>query len=163
NAEGSLMASHRQARVPSAVEGPGAPPRFTLLISVQPEIGGRARNISLAGVRRLHLARARYYIYYRVGTDPGRIEILAFGPRVAAAVHRSELRLCLTSCGVTRRHGVGREAGASRPRNGPSIRWNCPEPSRAHACVRSEAHPEAELHHPRLVGQRRRLLWAAIG
>jgi plasmid stabilization system protein ParE len=52
--------------------------RASLLISVQPEIGARARNISLAGVRRLHLARVRYYIYYRVVADPERIEVLAF-------------------------------------------------------------------------------------
>jgi plasmid stabilization system protein ParE len=52
--------------------------RASLLISVQPEIGARVTNISLAGVRRLHLARVRYYIYYRVVTDPERIEILAF-------------------------------------------------------------------------------------
>jgi plasmid stabilization system protein ParE len=52
--------------------------RGSLLISVQPEIGARARNIALAGVRRLQLARVRYYIYYRVVTDPERIEILAF-------------------------------------------------------------------------------------
>jgi plasmid stabilization system protein ParE len=50
--------------------------RASLLISVQPEIGARARNISLAGVRRLHLARVRYYVYYRVVGDPERIEIL---------------------------------------------------------------------------------------
>jgi plasmid stabilization system protein ParE len=52
--------------------------RASLLISVQPEIGARARNISLAGVRRLHLARVRFHIYYRVVTDPERIEVLAF-------------------------------------------------------------------------------------
>jgi plasmid stabilization system protein ParE len=52
--------------------------RASLLISIQPEIGARARNTSLAGVRRLHLARVRYYIYYRVVTDPQRIEVLAF-------------------------------------------------------------------------------------
>jgi plasmid stabilization system protein ParE len=52
--------------------------RASLLISVQPEIGARARNTSLAGVRRLHLARVRYYVYYRVVADPERIEILAF-------------------------------------------------------------------------------------
>jgi plasmid stabilization system protein ParE len=52
--------------------------RASLLISVQPEIGARARNISLGGVRRLHLARVRYYVYYRVVTDPERIEVLAF-------------------------------------------------------------------------------------
>ena len=49
--------------------------RASLLISVQPEIGARARNISLAGVRRLHLTRVRYY---RVVADQERIEILAF-------------------------------------------------------------------------------------
>ena len=31
--------------------------RASFLISVQPEIGARARNISLAGVRRIQLAR----------------------------------------------------------------------------------------------------------
>ena len=52
--------------------------RASLLISIQPEIGARARNISLAGVRRLHLARVRYYVYYWLLADPERIEILAF-------------------------------------------------------------------------------------
>jgi hypothetical protein len=46
--------------------------RASLLICVQPEIGARATNISLAGVRRLQLARVRYYIYYRV------VAVLAF-------------------------------------------------------------------------------------
>jgi hypothetical protein len=63
-----------------------------LLISVQPEIGARARNISLAGVRRLHLARVRYYVYYRVVTDRNASKSSGFGTRVAAAVRRSELR-----------------------------------------------------------------------
>ena len=52
--------------------------RASSIISVQPELGARARNISLTGVRRLHLARVRYYVYYRLLTDPERIEILAF-------------------------------------------------------------------------------------
>ena len=52
--------------------------RASSLISVEPEIGARARNISLTGVRRLHLARVHYYLYYRVVSDPERIEILAF-------------------------------------------------------------------------------------
>jgi plasmid stabilization system protein ParE len=52
--------------------------RASLLISVQPELGARATNISLAGVRRLHLVRVRYYVYYQVVTDPERIEVLAF-------------------------------------------------------------------------------------
>jgi len=52
--------------------------RATSIISVQPEIGARAVNVSLAGVRRLHLARVRYYLYYWLRIDPTRIEILAF-------------------------------------------------------------------------------------
>ena len=52
--------------------------RASLLISVQPEIGAAPETLSLAGVRRLHLARVRYYVYYRVVTDPERIEVLAF-------------------------------------------------------------------------------------
>lgn len=46
--------------------------RASLLISVQPEIGAHATNISLAGVRRLHLARVRYYVYCSV------VAVLAF-------------------------------------------------------------------------------------
>ena len=52
--------------------------RASSLISVQPEIGARARNISLPGVRRLLLARIRYYVYYRVVTEPEQVEVLAF-------------------------------------------------------------------------------------
>lgn len=50
----------------------------SLLIAVQPEIGARARNISLPGVRRLRLARIRYDLYYRVVEDSDQLEILAF-------------------------------------------------------------------------------------
>jgi len=52
--------------------------RASSLISVQPEIGARARNTALAGVRRIQLARVRYDLYYRVVTDPERNEVLAF-------------------------------------------------------------------------------------
>ena len=52
--------------------------RVSSIISVQPLLGTRARNISLSGVRRLHIARVRYFVYYRVLTNPERIEILAF-------------------------------------------------------------------------------------
>lgn len=52
--------------------------RAASIISLQPEVGTRALNISLSGVRRLHLARVRYYVYYWLLTDPERIEILAF-------------------------------------------------------------------------------------
>jgi plasmid stabilization system protein ParE len=52
--------------------------RASSLISAQPEVGAHARNISLPGVRRLHLARVRYYVYYRVATEPKQVEVLAF-------------------------------------------------------------------------------------
>jgi plasmid stabilization system protein ParE len=46
------------------------------LISAQPGVGARARNTHLRGVRRVHLSRVRYHLYYRV--IAGDIEILAF-------------------------------------------------------------------------------------
>lgn len=48
------------------------------LVAAQPHIGTRARNLTLVGVRRLHLARIRYDIYYRVTERPPQLEILAF-------------------------------------------------------------------------------------
>ena len=46
------------------------------LISMQPRIGTVARSAKLHGVRRLHLNRIRYYLYYREAND--QIEVLAF-------------------------------------------------------------------------------------
>jgi plasmid stabilization system protein ParE len=47
------------------------------LVAFQPGIGARAVNTKLAGVRRLHLSRIRYHLYYRVASDGGAVEILA--------------------------------------------------------------------------------------
>jgi len=47
------------------------------LIALHPDIGVRAVNVSLDGVRRLHLAHIRYYLYYRVTSEPA-VEVLAF-------------------------------------------------------------------------------------
>jgi plasmid stabilization system protein ParE len=47
------------------------------LISTQPQIGAKAANAKLAGVRRIHLSRIHYYLYYRVREAPKVIEILA--------------------------------------------------------------------------------------
>lgn len=52
--------------------------RGSSLIALQPHIGTRARNIALPGVRRLHLARIRHDLYYRLVEAPRRLEILAF-------------------------------------------------------------------------------------
>ena len=50
--------------------------RTLTLIASHPDIGARARNAKLENVRRVHLARVHYYLYYRVTSEPS-IEILA--------------------------------------------------------------------------------------
>ena len=47
---------------------------FSLLIS-QPAIGAPAFNAKAKGVRRVHLARVHYYLYYRIRHEE--IEVLA--------------------------------------------------------------------------------------
>ena len=63
--------------------------RLFHLIALQPGIGARALNAQLPGVRRVHLGRVHYHLYYRVRSDPAAVEILALwhtsrgsGPRV---------------------------------------------------------------------------------
>jgi plasmid stabilization system protein ParE len=51
--------------------------RALQLLASQPEIGARARNAKLAGVRRIHMARVHYHVYYRVISAPPAVEILA--------------------------------------------------------------------------------------
>ena len=51
--------------------------RASSLIAIQPDLGARARNASLVGVRRLHLARIRYDLYYLVEETRTQLEILA--------------------------------------------------------------------------------------
>lgn len=52
--------------------------RASGLIALQPDMGTRARNVKLAGVRRIHLSRIRYHLYYRVRETPRQIDILGF-------------------------------------------------------------------------------------
>jgi len=47
------------------------------LVSSQPQIGTKAGNVRLAGVRRIHLSRIRYHLYYRVRESPRVVEVLA--------------------------------------------------------------------------------------
>jgi plasmid stabilization system protein ParE len=47
------------------------------LIRLNPQIGVHASNVALSGVRRVHLSRIRYHLYYRVRQDPACIEVLA--------------------------------------------------------------------------------------
>lgn len=46
------------------------------LISTRPNIGAVAANVELAGVRRIHLSKVGYYLYYRVKTRPKAVEVL---------------------------------------------------------------------------------------
>ena len=46
------------------------------LITTHPEAGPRTRDVTLPEVRRLHLYRIRYYLYYRANTES--VKILAF-------------------------------------------------------------------------------------
>ncbi len=52
--------------------------RAFALIAAHPAVGARALNTTLTDVRRVHLARVRYYLYYRVSPTGDRIEVLAF-------------------------------------------------------------------------------------
>jgi len=45
------------------------------LLAAQPAIGVPALNVKTRGVRRVHLARIHYYLYYRVYVDE--VQILA--------------------------------------------------------------------------------------
>ncbi|MSO18922.1 MAG: type II toxin-antitoxin system RelE/ParE family toxin [Acidobacteria bacterium] len=45
------------------------------LIAQQPAVGALATNPKLQGVRRIHLSRIRYHLYYRV--QQNQVEILA--------------------------------------------------------------------------------------
>ena len=63
---------------------PKAPDAFAIelerviqILASQPLVGARTRNVKLAGVRRLHLPRVHYHLYYRVTSHPEVVEILA--------------------------------------------------------------------------------------
>ena len=50
--------------------------RVFALLAVHPNLGASAQNTRLGGVRRIHLSRIHYHLYYRVLADA--IEVLAF-------------------------------------------------------------------------------------
>jgi plasmid stabilization system protein ParE len=50
--------------------------RAFALIASQPNVGARALNADLQGVRRVHLARIHYHLYYRATSSA--VEVLAF-------------------------------------------------------------------------------------
>ncbi|MGZ5445295.1 MAG: type II toxin-antitoxin system RelE/ParE family toxin [Thermoanaerobaculia bacterium] len=52
--------------------------RIATLIVHRPHLGARAVNVRLAGVRRIHIERIHYDLYYRVVGSTQMIEIVAF-------------------------------------------------------------------------------------
>ena len=54
------------------------------LLSVEPGVGSVARNVKLRGVRRVHLSRIRYHLYYRVAA--GSVEVVALWHTSRASV-----------------------------------------------------------------------------
>jgi plasmid stabilization system protein ParE len=52
--------------------------RIGALITSHPHLGTRAQNLTLPGVRRIHIERIHYDVYYRVGGSPESVEIVAF-------------------------------------------------------------------------------------
>ena len=53
--------------------------RIGALIAFQPHLGARATNVKLPGVRRIHIERIHYDVYYRaVGSPAEYVEIVAF-------------------------------------------------------------------------------------
>ena len=63
---------------------PAAPDAFReslestfLLISTQPEVGALYVNSRSPGVRRVHLSRVHYYLYYRVRQRSKAVEVVA--------------------------------------------------------------------------------------
>jgi hypothetical protein len=53
--------------------------RVGALIAFQPNVGARAVNAKLRGVRRIHIERIHYDLYYRaIGSPPEYLEIVAF-------------------------------------------------------------------------------------
>src|SRR5687767_8643995 len=66
-----------------ATNRPKAPDAFVIdlenalkLIASHPGIGAQIRSSSLQDIRRVHLARVHYHLYYRVSAEPA-IEVLA--------------------------------------------------------------------------------------
>jgi plasmid stabilization system protein ParE len=51
--------------------------RAVRLVTMTPFIGHPAVDVELADVRRIHISRIWYFLYYRVAENPRRIEVLA--------------------------------------------------------------------------------------
>ncbi|HEX8154548.1 MAG TPA: type II toxin-antitoxin system RelE/ParE family toxin [Thermoanaerobaculia bacterium] len=74
--EASAWWRRNRLKAPAAIEEELE--RASALIAFRPSLGARAENVRLPRVRRLHIERIHYDIYYRVAGAPPHIEILAF-------------------------------------------------------------------------------------
>lgn len=72
--EAAIWWAENRPLVPRAIEEELE--RSFALLALQPTIGACARSEQIRGVRRIHLSRIHYYLYYRVSA--GAIDILAF-------------------------------------------------------------------------------------
>jgi plasmid stabilization system protein ParE len=52
--------------------------RLLPIIAIQPRIGSRVTNVRLEGVRRIHIPRIRYHLYFHVTGIPEFVEVVAF-------------------------------------------------------------------------------------
>lgn len=52
--------------------------RLLPIIAIQPRIGSRASSVRLEGVRRIHIPRIRYHLYFHVTGSPEFVEVVAF-------------------------------------------------------------------------------------
>jgi plasmid stabilization system protein ParE len=51
--------------------------RVVRVITLTPFVGRVSTDVALDGVRRIHVSRIWYFLYYRIKDDPPRIELLA--------------------------------------------------------------------------------------
>ena len=51
--------------------------RILPIIAMQPLVGSQATNVKLEGVRRVHIRRIRYHIYFHVTGTPEFLEVVA--------------------------------------------------------------------------------------
>jgi len=52
--------------------------RIGALLAFRPHLGARAVNVKLRGIRRIHIERIHYDVYYRLVGNPEYVEIVAF-------------------------------------------------------------------------------------
>ena len=74
--EGDAWWQENRSKAPDAIQEELS--RVAALIAFRPGVGARATNVSLPGVRRLHIERIHYDLYYRVVGAVEYIQIVAF-------------------------------------------------------------------------------------